>query len=326
MQKKLSYSLPFLTGNPSACRWIKLQSDLLLAANTVNAYARGINDWLAFCHSYGQKPCEAKSDTVALYIRTLHDDRRLAVSTIRHRVTIVRLYCDFLCEEGIRESNPVRRGFWKNGGKGVAGLVPVQRLLPWIPETEGWQRFLNVAAQADIRTRFMLALAYDCALRRGELCTVSTGDIDPSRRLLTVRAENTKNRCARVVPYSPVTGELYAAWLAERRLLSTTRGPLFLSCSPRNRAEPVTGWTWSKVVRRLALGAGQPLISTHTFRHLCLTELACAGWDVHEIAAFAGHRRVQSTMLYIHLSARDLSSRFSCTMTSLHDSWLSALK
>ncbi|ASN13843.1 site-specific integrase (plasmid) [Pantoea stewartii] len=326
MQRKLSYTLPFLADDPSACRWVQLQSDLLQAANTVNAYARGINDWLAFCHSYGLKPCEAKSDTVALYIRTLHDDRRLAVSTIRHRVTIVRLYCDFLCEEGIRESNPVRRGFWKNGGKGVAGLVPVQRLLPWIPETEGWQRFLNVAAQADIRTRFMLALAYDCALRRGELCTVSTGDIDPSRRLLTVRAENTKNRCARVVPYSPVTGELYAAWLAERRLLSTTRGPLFLSRSPRNRAEPVTGWTWSKVVRRLALGAGQPLISTHTFRHLCLTELARAGWDIHEIAAFAGHRRVQSTMLYIHLSARDLSSRFSCTMTSLHDSWLSVLK
>ncbi|HGY8324694.1 TPA: tyrosine-type recombinase/integrase, partial [Escherichia coli] len=87
-------------------------------------------------------------------------------------------------------------------------------------------------------------------------------------------------------------------------MLSSSRGPLFLSRSPRNRAEPISNWTWSKVVRGLAIKADLPLISTHTFRHLCLTELARVGWDIHEIAAFAGHRRIQSTLLYIHLSAR----------------------
>jgi integrase/recombinase XerD len=141
-----------------------------------------------------------------------------------------------------------------------------------------------------------------------------------------VRAENTKNRYGRVGPYSPVTGELYATWLAERRLLSASRGPLFLSRSPRNRAEPVRGWIWSKVVRSLVLEVGQPLISTHTFRHPCLTELARAGWDIHEIATFAGHRRIQSTLLYIHLSARDLSHRFDCTVASLHAARLTALQ
>lgn len=171
----------------------------------------------------------------------------------------------------------------------------------------------------------MLALAYDCGLRREELCSVTSGDIDPSRRLLSVRAEHTKNRSGRVVPYSPVTGELYMAWLAERRQLSASRGPLFLSHSPRNRTEPISGWTWSKVVRSLALQAGLPLISTHTFRHLCLTELARTGWDIHEIAAFAGHRRIQSTLLYIHLSARDLSRRFNCTVESLYTHRLTLL-
>jgi integrase len=68
--------------------------------------------------------------------------------------------------------------------------------MPWIPDDEDWLRFLRVAGQADIRTRFMLALAYDCALRREECCKVATGDIDPARRLLTVRAENTKTAVA----------------------------------------------------------------------------------------------------------------------------------
>lgn len=58
------------------------------------------NDWLAFCHFFGQKPCEAKSDAVALCIRSLHDDHRLANSTIIHRVTIVRPYCTVTSFEG----------------------------------------------------------------------------------------------------------------------------------------------------------------------------------------------------------------------------------
>ena len=326
MQKRLLDALPFLAADPLACRWMCLQEDLQHAPNTLDAYARGVNDWLAFCHSVSLTAVTAGSDSVALYVRSLHADRRLAAATIRHRLTVVRLYCDWLCEEGLREKNPIRRGVWKNSGKGRPGIVPVQRRLPWIPDDEDWLRFLRVAGPADIRTRFMLALAYDCALRREELCKVATGDIDPARRLLTVRAENTKNRCGRVVPYSPVTGELYMAWLTERRQLSASRGPLFLSRSPRNRAEPVSCWTWSKVVRGLALEAGQPLISTHTFRHLCLTELARAGWDIHEIAAFAGHRRIQSTLLYIHLSARDLSQRFGCAVASLHTARLTALQ
>ncbi|EJJ3882235.1 MULTISPECIES: site-specific integrase [Enterobacterales] len=326
MQKKLLDALPFLAADPSACRWVCLQEDLLRAPNTIDAYARGVNDWLAFCHSVALTAAVAGRDTVALYVRSLHTGRQLAAATIRHRLTVVRLYNDWLCEEGIRERNPVRRGVWKNGGKGKAGIVPVQRRLPWIPDDAEWLRFLEVAGQADIRTRFMLALAYDCGLRREELCTVATGDIDPSQRLLTVRAEHTKNRFGRVVPYSPVTGELYTAWLTERRMLSSSRGPLFLSRSPRNRAEPISNWTWSKVVRGLALKADLPLISTHTFRHLCLTELARVGWDIHEIAAFAGHRRIQSTLLYIHLSARDLSSRFNCTVASLHTCRLTVLQ
>nr|WP_223300518.1 tyrosine-type recombinase/integrase [Pantoea sp. At-9b] len=65
---------------------------------------------------------------------------------------------------------------------------------------------------------------------------------------------------------------------------------------------------------RLTIDAGQPLIRTHTFRNLSLTDLARAGWDIHEIAAFACHRRIQSTLLYIHFCARDLSNRFGCTV------------
>ena len=147
------------------------------------------------------------------------------------------------------------------------------------------------------------------------MCSLRTDDLDPGRRMLRVRAETTKNRLERVVPYSTATGVLLQEYLAHRATLSRARGPLFLSESRRNRAEPLYSWTWSKVVRRIAIGAGVPQFSTHTTRHLCLTDLARMGWELHAIATFAGHRSTETTLIYVHLSGRELAEKLARTWT-----------
>lgn len=166
----------------------------------------------------------------------------------------------------------------------------------------------------------MLAIAYDAGLRREELCALSTSDLDPAHRLIRVRAETTKNMMERMVPYSEATSTLYAAYLQERRNLSRSRGPLFLSMSDRNLAAPISIWTWSKVVKGIAQRAEVPQFTTHTLRHLCLTDLARCGWDVYEIALFAGHKNIQTTMLYLHLSGRELGAKIERGMAAIH-SW-----
>ena len=74
----------------------------------------------------------------------------------------------------------------------------------------------------------------------------------------------------------------------------------------------------SKIVGAIAKRAAATGFTPHTLRHLCLTDLARADWDIHEIATFAGHRSVETTMIYVHLSARDLAAKFNATMTHLH--------
>jgi integrase/recombinase XerD len=100
-----------------------------------------------------------------------------------------------------------------------------------------------------------------------------------------VRAETTKNHLERAVPYSAPTGVLLSGYLTHQATISRARGPLFLSESRRNRAQPLTLWTWSKVIRRIALAAELPRFSTHTTRHLCLTDLARMGWELHAMAS-----------------------------------------
>ena len=243
----------------------------------------------------------------------------LSIATLQLRVTVVRLFYDFLVEERIRDRNPVGRGYRSADGRaGRRGLVGRMDRLPWIPTDVQWRAVLEVAAGESLRNRLMLALAYDAALRREELCLLATDDLDPAHRTLQVRAETTKTRRGRVVPYSLVAGELLAHYLRHRRRITTARGALFVSESPRNRAQPITPWTWSKVVRSIAVRAGVPSFSTHTLRHLCLTDLARSGWEIAQIASFAGHRSTDTTQRYIHLSGRDLAARLESGMTQIH--------
>jgi integrase/recombinase XerD len=58
--------------------------------------------------------------------------------------------------------------------------------------------------------------------------------------------------------------------------------------------------------------------TTHTLRHLCLTDLARSNWDIRQIATFAGHRSLQTTLLYIHLSGRELVEKVAKAMDEIH--------
>lgn len=329
---------PLSASIPQIRAWLSMQAHLGRAANTLEAYGRALEDYLTFCQRCAIGWETATREHVALYVhdlatrpnlrgsKLLQQEERigLANATLQQRLTAVRLLYQYLMEEGTRSDNPVGLGRYAPGtgfgGQRERGLIPRYHKLPWIPTDEQWQTFLQAARTESLRNRVMVALAYDAALRREELCALTTGDIDPAHRLLHIRAETTKNMQGRVVPYSEVTGTLYAAYLRERHTLSQSRGPLFLSQSPRNRAQPITIWSWSKVVERIAARAGIPQFSTHTFRHLCLTDLARTNWDIHEIARFAGHRSIQSTLLYIHLSGRDLAAKIERGMAAIH-SW-----
>lgn len=328
---------PLIARSERARSWLRIQADLGRAQNTVDAYGRALEDYLAFCESREIVADDATKEHVAAWVRDLSERpnprgnaiellnsgaKGFSNATLQQRLTAVRLFHDYLMEEGYREDNPVGRGRYTLGtafgGSRDRGLVPRFRKQPWIPSDEQWRAVLGVARGEPLRNRLLLALSYDAGLRREEACSLRTDDVDPARRLLRIRAEATKGRQGRTVPYSAATGELYVAYLDHRRGLSRARGPLFLSESRRNLAKPITIWTWAKVMRRIALKAEVPRFTTHTLRHLCLTDLARAGWDIHDIAAFAGHRSTQTTLTYIHLSGRDLARKLEGAMAGIH--------
>jgi integrase/recombinase XerD len=337
---------PAVARNPHTHDWLETQAMLGLAPNTVAAYGRSANDYLAFCERTARRFIEATKVDIVAYIddmthrsnpkgdniRYLHSGVGLANSTMQQRLTVVRLLYDYLIDERIRldQHNPVGKGKFTPGrafaGKRERGILRHYEQLPWLPGDDEWDCLLDAAALEPLRNRLMLLFAYDGALRRSELVALQLRDLSFPHQQITIRPEIAKNGRGRVVMYGDVARDLLHAYLEERADEDIAGGLLFRSQSDRNRKEGVTADTWDKVVTRIAKLAGlHHRFTTHTPRHLRLTDLARSGMEIHAIAQYAGHRNLETTRLYIKLSGRETAERVRVCMQDL-DRRLSRLR
>lgn len=316
---------PLVAAHEHARRWLQFTANIGRAVNTIDAYGRAAEDHLRFCLLVGVEPLSIRSDVVAAWIGDMYERPNprsskfvhlssgagLANATIQQRVIAVRSFYEFLVEDGLRERNPVRRGqSGRRGRKPRQGLVRRIDQAPWIPNEDGWAAILEAASVEPLRNRLMVALAYDGALRREELVQLDVGDFEPGYSLIHLRAETTKSKRSREVAYGQASSRLFADYLAYRRQrFGRLDGALLRSESKRNAGAPLGKSSWSKIVEGISERSGLARLSTHTFRHLRLTDLARAEWTIDQIAQYAGHRDLATTMKYIHLSGRELSAR-----------------
>src|SRR6266852_9438568 len=161
----------------------------------------------------------------------------------------------------------------------------------------------------------MILLAYDAALRREELATLRVDDIDSAQGIITIWPENTKNGRMRYVPVSAGVLYLVRDYIeGDRRALIVAYdgddpGPIFLSESTRNPGLPLIAGAFDEIIERVRERVGLPALTPHTLRHQRCTILQRAGVSLDDIALFAGHKRTETTRLYIHLAPTELSKR-----------------
>ena len=150
----LTEKWPVLGRHGQAGVWLQIWADLGRAPRTIDAYARGLAEYLLMCEREDVDPIAANRAHVAVFVRELtsRPHRRggnvvsiesgsgLANATIQQRLVPVRLFYDFLMEEGVRESNPVGRGRYTPGsGAGTAtrlGVGPLRHPRPHDPAVQ----------------------------------------------------------------------------------------------------------------------------------------------------------------------------------------------
>jgi integrase/recombinase XerD len=285
--------LPYVCALSHARDWLEHEMASGLSASTIDAYSRAVESYLAYCRQWRVNPHTATSEHIAAYLRELTSNG-LGTPTLLQRLAAIRLFYTYIVEQTGRSANPVT----DSAIPLIDPMVDTDRQLPWIPTDDEWRTILGIARTEASRTHLMLALSYEAALHREQIIGLTVASLDLSHRALRIREANGETR---VVSLSATIIERCAAFLEVR--LRVTRGEerLFLSESPRNRAAPISIWTWSKVVREIAQQSGIDQFTTHTPRHLRLFDLAQDGWSAKEIAGFAG-LSVSLAHLYLRLT------------------------
>ena len=145
---------PQAAQQPAVRAWLSFKANLGLAPNTIDAYARAVDDYLRYCDRFALDWLTVTREHICTYVRDLserpnpkakqiyplHPGTGLANATLQQRVTAIRLLYDFVLEETLRPDNPVGRGRYTPGrsfgGHRERGLLPHYHKLPWIPDNE----------------------------------------------------------------------------------------------------------------------------------------------------------------------------------------------
>ena len=155
-----------------------------------------------------------------------------------------------------------------------------------------------------LRDRAILAVYYDCGLRRNEGVNLDISDIHFDQRLLEV--EHAKGGQPRFVPFSKATGQHLQDYRYEARpllLKDTKEEAFFISL---RRGTRIRGNTLNARLKYLQQYADQSSLRQkplhlHILRHSIATHLLYQGMSLEKVAQFLGHRSLESTQIYTHL-------------------------
>jgi integrase/recombinase XerD len=229
---------------------------------------------------YGRSPERIQREEVRSYLHHLLAERHLAQSTCHNRAAAITfLYRHVLGQRAFDVG--MRR---KHSGK--------------LPEVYSHEELVRLFEAAAKRHRVLLMTIYAAGLRVSEAIHLKPGHIHSERML--IRVEQGKGQKDRyTLLSSQLLQELRQYWKEYRP------GEWLFPTRTRNR--PMQPGTAQKAFyaakRRAGLERGHGI---HTLRHCFATHLLEAGVDLRTIQILMGHKSLNTTSLYLHLTQKKL--------------------
>jgi integrase/recombinase XerD len=244
-------------------------------------------------------------------IRMSDGESGLSARTIARRLSSVSGFYAYLVARGDAgvEANPVPRGLAtrrRGGRRRHVPLVRVPRTLPKVLSPKEVRALLG-ALRTD-RDRAMVLAMVVGGLRRGEVLGLRLLDIRvPDRTLFIAEGKGGHHR---VVPISNTFFAAVGDYLRGERPEATTTDRVFVTLKGPNRGKAMTADGVDKILQAARQRAGLRQATCHQLRHTCLTRLREAGMALEAVQAQAGHRSIESTRIYLHLSDAWLAEEY----------------
>jgi site-specific recombinase XerD len=225
---------------------------------------------------------EVTCKEVGLYVDHLLQKRRTPKTITCHLQTI-RLFFDYLIEEGVPMANPVTK---------ISLRLP--KPLPRHLKDDQVTRLLAVIK--DLRDRAMFMLMLRCGLRVQEVADLTLDAVDYQRRQIFV--SKGKGGKDRVVYVSEDARSALWAYLSKRsakgkRLFLVQKGPM--------RGQPLSVRGIQKRMESYARKS-RLNVSCHRLRHTMATQLLNADADLATIQDLLGHGQITTTQRYCRVA------------------------
>src|SRR5580698_4486783 len=268
---------------------------------TTRCYIRTVED---FSRRFKRSPDCLGPEHIREYQAELFKKHKLSPGTVTQRLAALRFFYVKTLKKAwsISETPYPKRAFH----------------LPSILSREEVARLIDAALTPFHRT--LLLTLYATGVRRAELTHLKVSDID-SRRMV-IHVQGGKGRKDRHIMLSPTLLEtLREHWRGLRRKPKVW---LFPGNRWHTSNRPITTKIVWLACREAATRAGLGIdIHPHTLRHCFATHLLEAGADLRTIQILLGHRDLEETTIYLHLSNRHLGATASpldsLPLASRHD-------
>src|SRR5213080_3706280 len=257
------------------------------AENTIRHYLRAVED---FARRFRCSPDRLGPRHIREYQAELFQKRKLSANSVGQHLAALRF---FYVKTLRRAWSPADTPYPRK-----------TRSLPTILSQEEVAQLLHAACTPG--ERILLMTLYATGIRRSELTHLKVSDIDSQRMFVHIRGG--KGRKDRDVMLSPkLLDALRVYWRGLRRKPTDW---LFPGNRWHTASHPVSTKVLWSACQQAAQRAGleHKHIHPHTLRHCFATHLLEAGADLRTIQMLLGHRDLEETTIYLHLSRRHLSA------------------
>lgn len=274
-------------------RYLRLERNL--SPNTIEAYRNDLAHLEAFMMRNDLKLENVTLEQLHTFAASLHEYGITPRSQARV-LSGVRSFFRFLVLDGVVENDPTELLEWPS----LPEHLPVVLTLEEIDRIED---SIDLSKAEGARNRAIIEVLFSCGLRVSELVNMKLSDLYLEDRVLLVRGKGNKER---LVPVSNKAIADLKRWFFDRNLMKIKPGEddyVFLN----RRGAHLTRTMILIMVKRQAEEAGiKKIISPHTFRHSFATALLQGGADLRSIQAMLGHEKIDTTLVYTHISNEQL--------------------
>ena len=238
------------------------------------------------------------------YLEHLHN-QQTQTSSIARKVSTLRAFCKFLCQQNVLKKNPVKPIKSPKIRQKIPHHLTVEECIVLIESP-------NLSEPRGHRDRAILELLYACGLRVSELSGLNIEDINFKESIILVKGKGKKER---LVPFGRYCHTALKDYLDEHSNLNLTStikpiSPVFLNYLGTRITTRSVGRIIKKYLQKTGL---MQKVSPHGLRHSFATHLLNSGADLRSIQELLGHKNLSTTQRYTHLSVGHLMEEYDRT-------------